>query len=48
MGHKDARTTRRYIHGVIPQGEAAAARKLTAYLTRAGVPPRRTSRKKSA
>lgn len=48
MGHKDARTTRRYIKGVIPQGEAAAARKLTAWLTRAGVPPGRTSRKKSA
>jgi integrase len=48
MGHKDARTTRRYIQGVIPQGEAAAARKLTAYLTRAGVPPGRTSRRKPA
>ena len=48
MGHKDARTTRRYVHGVIPQGEAAAAKRLTAYFRRAGVPARRTSRKKSA
>ena len=48
MGHKDARTTRRYVHGVIPQGEAAAAKRLTAYFRRAGVPAGRTSRRKSA
>lgn len=48
MGHKDARTTRRYLHGVIPQGEAAAAKKLTAYLRRSGVPARRTILKKPA
>lgn len=48
MGHKDARTTRRYIRGVIPQGEAAAAKKLTAYLQRVGVPARRTTVKKPA
>lgn len=48
MGHRDARTTRRYVHGVIPQGEAAAAKKLTAYLRRAGVPARRTTMKKPA
>ena len=48
MGHKDARTTRRYVHGVIPQGEAAAAARLSAFLKAAGVPAGRTTRKKQA
>jgi len=48
MGHQDARTTRRYVHGVIPQGEAAAAARLSAFLEAAGVPAGRTTKPKQA
>lgn len=44
LGHADQRTTRRYASGAIPEGEAAAAKKVS-LLWRASAPPKPPRRK---